>query len=63
MQRLFNPEFGEHIEDMDIFHAALVLYMRSKGRPCIRVFPWPKGEPCSMPTELTALCIWVTCQS
>ena len=36
-------EPGECIEDMDIFHRALVLYMRSKGMPCIKVLPLRTG--------------------
>ena len=31
------------IEDMDMFHKALVLYIRSRGLPCIRIVPLPTG--------------------
>lgn len=55
MQRFYVPEPGEHIEDMDMFHAALVLYVRLKGRPCIRLIPLPTGEPCSTPAECSRL--------
>ncbi len=43
MKRLPLMEPGECIEDMDIFHRALVLYMRSKGMPCIKVLPLRTG--------------------
>ena len=36
-------EAGDCIEDMDMFHKALVLYIRSQGLPCIRVVPMPAG--------------------
>ena len=36
-------EDGDCIEDMDMFHKALVLYIRSRGVPCIRVVPLPTG--------------------
>ncbi len=55
MQKLFVPEPGEHIEDMDMFKAALILCMRSKGRPCIRIIPLPTGELCSTPAECSLL--------
>ena len=55
MQTVYNPQPGEHIEDMDMFHAALVLYVRYEGRPCIRVIPLRQGEPCSTPFQKTFL--------
>ena len=36
-------ESGDCIEDMDMFHKALVLHIRSQGLPCIRVVPLPTG--------------------
>ena len=56
MHRFFVTDIGEHIEDMDMFHAALVLYVRYQGRPCIRVLSFPKGEPCSMLAEQLPCC-------
>ena len=48
MKRLPFMEPGECIEDMDMFHRALVLYMRIKGVPCVKVLPLRAGEMCSL---------------
>lgn len=44
MSKLTEMEVGDCIEDMDMFHTALMLYVRCKGVPCIRVLPLGKGE-------------------
>ena len=45
LEILVEGSAGDCIEDMDMFHKALVLYTRSKGLPCIRVVPMPTGVP------------------
>lgn len=60
MRRFFVTDTGEHIEDMDIFHSSLVLYVRWKGRPGIRVFSLHEGESCGSVAEQVSCCNWVT---
>ena len=43
LETLVEVEAGDCIEDMDMFHKALVLYIRSQGLPCIKVVPFPTG--------------------